>query len=192
MAEWPENRANVASRVRWSFRGCSVGGGHDAFRLSPPVLDARGTRRRATPRRWRERTAARAPLPRAALGVKASPRPSRRGIHRRPKTYCSGWCAFLNRLFARETLLGGRCRALARRSRRRAVPALHSSPTLAAWMMSLELNANLLTDWAQPNGWELTRIDFVILALTRTRRFFFRFARSTEMREGRGLWDKVT
>jgi hypothetical protein len=34
-------------------------------------------------------------------------------------------------------------------------------------------NANLLTDWAQPNGWELTRIDFVILALTRTRRFFF-------------------
>ena len=53
-------------------------------------------------------------------------------------------------------------------------------------------NANLLTDWAQPNGWELTRIDFVILALTRARRFFFRFARSTEMREGRGLWDKVT
>jgi hypothetical protein len=118
--QWPENRANVASRVRWSFRGCSVGGGHDAFRLSRPVLDARGTRRRATPRRWRERAAARAPLPRAALGVKASPRPSRRGIHRRPKTYCSGWCAFLNRLFARETLLGGRCRALARRSRRRA------------------------------------------------------------------------
>ena len=43
----------------------------------------------------------------------------------------------LSRLFARETLAGGRCR-LSKRSRRRPVPALYSSPTLAAWMMSLE------------------------------------------------------
>ena len=42
-----------------------------------------------------------------------------------------------SRLFARETLAGGRCR-LSKRSRRRPVPALYSSPTLAAWMMSLE------------------------------------------------------
>jgi hypothetical protein len=160
-------------RVGWSFRECSVGGGHDAFRLSPPVLDARGTRRRATPRRWRERAAARAPLPRAALGVKASPRPSRRGIHRRPKTYCSGWCAFLNRLFARVNPPG----RTVSRSREAFAPTSRTRTPLVAHTRRVDdeprANANLLTDWAQPNGWELTRIDFVILALTRTRRFFF-------------------
>ena len=175
---------------RWSFEPAASAAGTTRFACPPPVLGARGTRRRATPRRWCERAAARAPLPRAALRVKASRSPSRRGIDRRPKTY-SQVGAFFQSHLARETLVGGRSR-LSKRSCRRAVPALYSSPTLAAWMMSLEQTLIFSRTGPSLNGWELTRNDFVILALTRTRRLFPRFARSTEMREGRGLWDKVT
>ena len=59
-------------------------------------------------------------------------------------------------------------------------------------MMSLEQTLIFSRTGPSLNGWELTRNDFVILALTRARRLFPRFARSPEMREGRGLWDKVT
>ena len=148
----PKKIAGCARRLRRVGFEHAASGKDDALRLSPPVLDARGTRRCATPRRWRERAAARAPLPRAAPGsCRGVPRAEGSAADRKPTDQVGA----LSRLFARETLAGGRCRLL-KRPRRRPVPALY---VLVAHTRRVDdeprANANLLTDWAQPNGWFL-------------------------------------